>query len=88
MCTVIKSPSVKDINASLLNQLFNPNVGEPTPKTLDNMQNQFIHNASSIEYMLVGGQHGLDGLSEFPQVYILRTGHNLIRSLKPGDVPS
>eukprot|EP00957_Ditylum_brightwellii_P204584 15339953-Ditylum_brightwellii.AAC.1 len=83
----IKVPSVEDIQAGFVHGPVNKIVGEPTYKSIEHLQNQLICNAFTLESILGGGNNGLVGLVKFPQVYLLCTGHNFIRTPNPGEAP-
>jgi hypothetical protein len=80
--------SADDIKTGFVFQRLEPIVGEPTYRTLDLAHTQCIRNATTVTSRLGGGAHGHAGLVEFPDVYLLRTGHHFNRPLYPGEAPT
>lgn len=62
--------------------------GEPTYKSIKEVEKCIITNASSIESELGGGQHGLLGLVISPERYLTITGHEFIPHENPGALPT
>eukprot|EP00957_Ditylum_brightwellii_P076681 5828843-Ditylum_brightwellii.AAC.1 len=83
----IKAPSVDDIKPGFVHSPANKIVGEPNYKSIKHLHNQLIQNAVTLESTLGGGNNGLDGLIEFPQLYLLQTGHNFVHPPNPGEAP-
>eukprot|EP00957_Ditylum_brightwellii_P201670 15326693-Ditylum_brightwellii.AAC.1 len=84
----IKAPSVEDIHAGFVHRPVDKMFGEPTYKSIKHLQNQLICNAFTLESTLGGGSNSLAGLVEFPQVYLLQTGHHFVRPPNSGEAPT
>eukprot|EP00957_Ditylum_brightwellii_P082520 6273629-Ditylum_brightwellii.AAC.1 len=84
---MLNMPSIEDIKAVFVHQTCNKIEGEPSYKSINLLQRQCIHNASTLESTLGGSNNGLAGLCNFPAVYLAQTGHNFVRPLNPGDFP-
>ena len=80
--------SADDIKTGFVFQRLEPIVGKPTYRTLDLAHTQCIRNATTVTSRLGGGAHGHAGLVEFPDVYLLRTGHHFNRPPYPGEAPT
>eukprot|EP00957_Ditylum_brightwellii_P212098 15366961-Ditylum_brightwellii.AAC.2 len=65
----IKAPSIEDIKAGFVHNPINTIKGEPTYKSIKNLQNQLICNDVTLESTLGRGCNGLAGLVKFLQVY-------------------
>eukprot|EP00957_Ditylum_brightwellii_P154079 11726327-Ditylum_brightwellii.AAC.1 len=83
----VRAPSMKDIEAGFVHQTCNKIQGEPNYQAIDLLQRQCIHNASTLESTLGGGNNGLVGLCEFPAVYLACTGHTFVCPPNPGNFP-
>ena len=84
----IKAPDIKDIKAGFAHQVLDKIQGKPQYVDIEKLQRQCIHNASTLESNLGGGNNGLAGLAEFLAVYLARTGYAFVRPPNPGDLPT
>eukprot|EP00957_Ditylum_brightwellii_P139583 10638112-Ditylum_brightwellii.AAC.1 len=85
---MIKTPLVEDIKAGFVHSRVDKIIGKPNYKSIDHLHNQLIRNAAMLELIFGGGNNGLAGLIEFPQMYFLQTGHHFIRPGNPGEAPT
>ena len=79
--------SVESVIESFPDSIITRVEGEPTFKTIKEVEKCIITNASSIESKLGGGQHGLLGLVISPTRYNTITGHDFILHVNPGALP-
>jgi hypothetical protein len=70
----VNAPSIEDIKAGFVHQTLDPIIGQPNYATLDRLSTQTIRNGATVSSRLGGGNSGLAGLSEAPDLYLLRTG--------------
>jgi len=79
--------SVELVIESFLDSIITRVEGEPTFKTIKEVEKCIITNTSSIESELGRGQHGLLGLVISPTRYNTITGHDFILHANPGVLP-
>eukprot|EP00957_Ditylum_brightwellii_P146173 11129829-Ditylum_brightwellii.AAC.1 len=79
----IPAPSVKDIHAGFVFTHVNKITDYPTLATIDQLQQQLIHNAATVESTLGDGNSGLSSLIEFLPVYLLQTSVAFILPTNP-----
>eukprot|EP00957_Ditylum_brightwellii_P168384 12817526-Ditylum_brightwellii.AAC.1 len=83
----IGAPTVEDIKAVFAHQILDKTNSEPQYSDIENLQQQCVCNATTLESMLGAGNNSLDGLAEFPAVYLARTGHAFVQTPNLGDLP-
>ena len=80
--------SVENITESFTTPNITKVSGEPTYKTIKDVEKKIITNAASIPSELGGGGHGFLGLVLNPHKYITVTGHVFQPFQNPGALPN
>ena len=81
------APSAKDIKTGFTYQRFDPIRGEPSYKTIHNLEKQATRNAATVAIRLNPPHIDLSGIVKQPAVYVLCTGGPFPRPGWPGRLP-
>ncbi len=83
----VNAPSIEDIKGAFVHNPLDKIVGQPNFATLNRLSTQTIQNGVTVTSRLGGGNSGLAGLSEAPDIYLLRTGVFFNRPPQPPAQP-